>query len=246
MSQSSFDLQIDPDVIANLKRASTATITTQLFARGFRNAYLAGVMPANKLAENMVGAAFTLRYIPAREDLDVLSVFQDFDHPQRAAVEQAAPGSVLVMDCRGQARAASAGSILMTRLHMRGVAGCVTDGSLRDFATISELPLPVFSAGPAATTNLALHHAVDLQVPIGCAGVPVYPGDILVGDGDGVVCIPRHLAADIAGPAAEQERLEAFLMDKVAHGSTIRGVYPPDEVTRAEYEQRRRTDRDGD
>jgi regulator of RNase E activity RraA len=142
---------------------------------------------------------------------------------------------VLVMDCRGEGRAASTGSILMTRLMVRGVAGCVTDGSVRDLETISGLDLPVFIGGAAATTNLALHHAVDLQVPIGCAGVPVFPGDIMVADADGVVCVPRHLAAEIAGPAAEQEGLEAFITSRVAGGAALRGVYPPDDTTSAAY-----------
>lgn len=185
----------------------------------------------------MVGEAFTLRYIPAREDIDVLAVFQDPAHPQRRAIEEAPRGHVLVMDCRERTRAASAGSILMTRLMVRGVAGCVTDGSVRDMTTIAALELPVFTAGPAATTNLALHHAVDLQVPISCAGVPVFPGDVMVADGDGVVCVPRYLAGEIAAAAAEQERLEEFIIRKVAGGAPLRGVYPADEETRAEYRQ---------
>ena len=166
-----------------LRECSTATLTTQLFKRGLRNTLLHGLSAANPQHQRIVGEAFTMRYIPAREDLDVLSVFEDGDHPQRLAIESAPPGSVLVVDCRGEARAASAGSILMTRLLVRKVGGYVADGSVRDFETISGLPLPVFTRGAAATTNLALHHAVDQQVPIGCAGVPVYPGDVIVTDG---------------------------------------------------------------
>jgi regulator of RNase E activity RraA len=176
---------------------------------------------------------------PAREDVDVLSVFADYDHPQRAAIEQTPPGSVLVVDCRNEPRAASAGSILLTRLMVRGAAGFVTDGSLRDVETISQLDLPTFAHSSAATTNLALHHAVDLQVPIACAGVPVYPGDVIVSDRDGVVCIPRHLAAEIAAPAAAQERLEDFIMGKVRAGAPLRGVYPPDTATLEEYRSTR-------
>ena len=226
-------------VLDILRRVSTATITTQLFARGLRNTFMPGLRPVAMANCRMVGEAFTLRYIPAREDLDVLDVFLDYDHPQRRAVESAPPGSVLVMDCRRDARAASAGSILMTRLAVRGVAGCVTDGALRDTAGMAALDLPVFSAGAAPTTNLALHHAVEQQVPIGCAGVPVFPGDVIVADADGVVCIPRHLAAEIAQPGADQDELEEFIARKVAGGSPLRGVYPADAQTRREFAARR-------
>ena len=220
-----------------LSQASTATITTQLFKRGIRNAFLYGLQPLNRLRTCFVGEAVTLRYIPAREDLDVVDVFNDYDHPQRRAIESCGPGQVLVMDCRQQGRAASAGEILVTRLRERGAAGVVTDGSLRDSPAIAELDLPSFAAGVSATTNLALHHAVDIQVPIGCAGVPVYPGDVMVGDLEGVVCVPRHLVEDIAAPAAEQERQERFILKKVRNGAPLRGTYPPDENTRAEYQQ---------
>jgi regulator of RNase E activity RraA len=229
-----------PDgVLSTLQHVSTATITTQLFARGLRNVFMPGLRPVNAANSRIVGEAFTLRYIPAREDLDVLEVFLDYDHPQRRAIESAPPGSVLVMDCRGDSRAASAGSILMTRLAVRGVAGCVTDGALRDTAGIAALELPVFCAGAAPTTNLALHHAVDQQVPIGCAGVPVFPGDVIVADTDGVVCIPRHRAAEIAQPGADQDELEDYIGWKVATGSALRGVYPADAHTRREFAERR-------
>lgn len=231
---------LDGEVLDLLGRASTATITTQLFARGLRNTFLHGLAAVNPSRQRMVGEAFTLRHIPAREDIDVLSVFQDYDHPQRQAIEQTPPGAVLVMDCRNESRAASAGSILLTRLMLRGAAGLVTDGSLRDMATIEQLDLPVFANGPAATTNLAMHHAVDLQVPIACAGVAVYPGDVIVTDRDGAVCVPRHLAAEIAEPAVEQERLEDFITEKVRAGAPLRGTYPPDDDLRAAYEEQRR------
>jgi regulator of RNase E activity RraA len=220
-----------------LRRASTATLTTQLLARGLRNTFLHGVLPLNPLQGNMVGEAFTLRYIPAREDLDVLSVFQDYDHPQRRAVESVQPGQVLVIDSRGQQRAASLGHILATRLLRRGCAGVVTDGSVRDSAGFATLDLPTFAASPSANTNLIQHHAVDMQLPIACGEVAVYPGDVLVGDRDGVVCIPRHLAAEVADAAAEQERLEEFVLSKVDSGAPLRGIYPPDDETRAEYQR---------
>ena len=231
--------ELGPDILAALGRASTATITTQLFARGIRNAFLYGVRPLNPDNAAFVAEAYTLRYIPAREDVDVLSVFEDPDHPQRRAVEQAPPGSALIMDCRGDGRAASAGAILASRLWVRGVAALVTDGSLRDSPQIATSGLPAFAAGMSATTNLALHHAVDAQVPIGCAGVPVFPGDVLVGDAEGVVCVPRELAAEVAEPAAEQERFEAFLAQRIADGAPLRGTYPANQATRAAYERQR-------
>ncbi|RCG20216.1 ribonuclease activity regulator RraA [Sphaerisporangium album] len=229
---------LDADVLDALRRVSTATVTTQLFARGLRNTFMQGLRPLNPGHTRMVGEAFTLRHIPAREDLDVLAVFKDYDHPQRLAVESVGPGQVLVMDCRGQTRAASIGGILATRLLRRGVAGLVTDGAVRDSPFFAELPLPAFAAGVCATTNLARHHAVDLQVPIGCAEVPVYPGDVIVADAEGVVCVPRHLAAEIARDASAQERLEEFIQSEVDAGAPLRGTYPPDEVTLRRYEAR--------
>jgi regulator of RNase E activity RraA len=220
-----------------LGSASTATITTQLFRRGLRNAFLHGLRPLNDARVRLVAEAVTLRYVPAREDVDVLAVFADYDHPQRRAVESVNPGQVLVMDCRGRARAASLGEILATRLLVRGAAGIITDGSVRDSGRIAELGIPCFTAGVAATTNLALHHAVDVNVPIGCADVAVYPGDVMVADADGVVCVPRHLADEVAADAAEQELLEEFILTRVAGGAPLRGTYPPDGPTVAAYRQ---------
>lgn len=227
---------IDPQVLEDLARASTATITTQLFQRGFRNTFMNGVRPLNSNAARFVGEAVTLRSIPAREDLDVVSAFQDPNHPQRKAIESVGPGQVLVMDCRGDLRAANGGGILTTRAMKRGAAGIVSDGAFRDSPEIARMDFPVFAAGASATISLAVHHAVDINVPIGCAGVPVFPGDILVGDEEGVVVIPRHLAAEIAAPAAEQEAFEAFILKKVESGAALPGTYPANAETKAEYE----------
>lgn len=226
---------LDPTVYQAMRQISTATLTTQLLARGLRNTFLAGLRPLNPGWTRMAGDAFTLRYIPAREDIDVLEVFQDYDHPQRRAVESVGPGQVLVIDCRGRRRAASLGGILATRLLRRGAAGVVTDGAVRDSPAFAELALPAFAAAVAATTNLAQHHAVDLQVPIGCAEVAVYPGDVIVGDAEGVVCVPRHLAAEVAKAALEQEHLERFIQSEIDAGAPLRGVYPPDRDTRERY-----------
>jgi len=226
---------LDRDDLLALRAASTATLSTQLFRLGLRNQVLAGLRLLSQAMPRMVGEAFTLRYIPAREDIDTLDVYDDYDHPQRRAIEACPEGHVLVMDCRGEGRAASAGHILLTRLQVRGAAGCVTDGTLRDTPAIAGLSMSVYAAGASPMTNLALHHAVDLQVPIGCAGVAVYPGDVLVGDAEGVVCVPRHLVPIVAQPAMAQEHLEEFILRKIENGAPLRGTYPPNEATLREY-----------
>src|SRR5581483_1528170 len=210
-----------------LRHISTATLTTIMLKRGFRNVFIQGVLPLSRKMPPLVGEAYTLRYIPAREDLDGLEVFKDRSHPQRKAVEEVPPGSVLVMDCRGDASVASAGGILVTRMMKRGAAGLVTDGGLRDSMEIAELPFPSYCKGPSAPTNLIKHHATDINVPIGCGGVPVYPGDVMVGDGEGVVVIPAHLAEDVAREGADQTLFEDFVLERVQGGQSILGLYPP-------------------
>ena len=220
-----------------LSGVSTATLTTQLFKRGLRNTFIQGARPLNPDAPPMVGPAYTLRYIPAREDIDTLDVFADRTHPQRAAVEAIPPGSVLVMDCRGDASVASAGSILVTRMMIRGAAGVVSDGGLRDSPEIAKLPFPTYCQGGSAPTNLIKHHAVDLNVPIGCGGVPVFPGDTLVGDGEGVVVIPRHLVDVVADDAFAAVEYEAFAEMQIARGRTLFEVFPATAESRREYER---------
>jgi regulator of RNase E activity RraA len=234
------EITVSAAALEQLRHVSTATLTTQLFKRGLRNVFLQGVGPLVKPAPgtpNLVGPAFTLRNIPAREDLDHVGVFQDPDHPQRKAVESAPPGSVLVQDCRGERTVASVGSILALRLAKRGVAGMVSDGPVRDSGTIAELGLPIWCAGASAPLNLAKHHAVDMNVPIACGGVAVYPGDIVVADVDGVVIVPREMAEDVARDAAEQEQMEIFISQRIDEGRPLRGTYPPNEETLAAYAQ---------
>jgi regulator of RNase E activity RraA len=202
-----------------LKTVSTATLTTVLFKRGFRNTFIQGIQRLNADAPAMVGPAYTLRYIPAREDLDHLGVFEDRGHPQRKGVEECPSGHVFVIDSRRNPSAASAGGILVTRLWKRGVAGIVTDGGFRDSPEIAKLPFPAYHAAPAAPTNLIKHHAVDLDVPVACGEVPVYPGDIVVGDGEGVVVIPQHIAEAVAEEAFEQTAYEDFVQEKVREGA---------------------------
>jgi regulator of RNase E activity RraA len=221
---------------ALLKDISTATLTSQLMARGLRNTFMRNVSRLSKNGGNMVGEAFTLRYIPSREDIDVSAVFENYEHPQRKAVETVPPGHVLVIDCRQDNRAAGAGSILITRTMMRGAAGVVTDGGLRDSPSIEALDYPVYCNGRSAPTNLTRHHAVDINVPVGCGEVPVYPGDVLVGDQEGVVVIPRHLADEIAAQGTEQTRFENYVTERVLAGQSIFGLYPPNAETLAAYE----------
>ena len=224
-----------------LKKVSSATLTTVLFKRGLRNVFIQGVFLLNRSAPRMVGEAYTLRYIPAREDIDQLGAFEGRGHPQREAIEACPPGHVLVMDARRDASAATGGDILMTRLMVRGVAGVVTDGGLRDSQTIETLPWPAYCGARSAPLNLVRHHAVDSQVPIGCGGVAVYPGDVVVGDQEGVVVIPAAMAEDVAREAAAQSEFEDWVEAKVKEGRSIFGLYPPSPETRAEYEAWRRT-----
>jgi regulator of RNase E activity RraA len=219
-----------------LKTVSTATICTALFKRGFRNQFIQNVRPLNPAAAPMVGEAFTLRYIPAREDLNPITVFQDRSHPQRKAVEDCPSGAVFVIDSRKDARAASAGSILITRLMVRGVAGVVTDGGFRDSPEISRMAIPTYHCRPAAPTNLTIHQALDINVPIACGDAPVWPGDVIVGDGEGVVVIPTHLADEIANEAVEMTAFEDFVAEEVGKGRSILGLYPPtDEKAKQDF-----------
>lgn len=210
-----------------LMTVSTATLCTALFKRGLRNQFIQEVHPVAPKGRNMVGPAYTLRYIPAREDLNPISVFQDRSHPQRKAVEECPAGAVLVIDSRKDPRAASAGSILAARLMVRGAAGMVTDGGFRDSPDIGALDFPTYHSRPSAPTNLTRHQAVDINLPVGCGDVAVWPGDIVVGDAEGVVVIPAHLADEIAEEAVEMTAFEDFVTEKVLEGESILGLYPP-------------------
>jgi len=221
---------------AKLLGVSVATLTTALFKRGFRNQFIQDVHPLNPNAGNMVGEAFTLRYMPAREDLNPITVFKDRTHPQRKAVEDCPPGAVLVIDSRKDARAASAGSILVARLMKRGVAGVVTDGGFRDSQEIARLAIPAYHHRPASPTNLTIHQAIDIDVPIGCGDAPVFPGDVIVGDGEGVVVLPAHLADELADEAVEMTAFEDFVTEEVMKGRSILGLYPAtDERTASDF-----------
>jgi regulator of RNase E activity RraA len=230
------ETHLNPQTREKLMNVSTATLCTALFKRGLRNQFIQNVHPLNPALPNMVGEAFTLRYMPAREDLNPITVFNDRSHPQRQAVEQCPEGAVLLMDSRKDARAASAGGILVSRLMKRGVAGVVTDGGFRDSPDIAKLGFPAYHQRPSAPTNLTLHQAIDINVPIGCGDVAVWPGDVVVGDAEGVIVIPADIADEVAIEATEMTVFEDFVQEKVLEGRSILGLYPPtEEQSRTEF-----------
>lgn len=215
-----------PSTRDKLMNVSVATLATALYKRGLRNQVVQEVGPVTRKGRNMVGPAFTLRYMPAREDRNQLVEFRNPKHPQRLAIESCPEGHVLVMDSRKDARAASAGDILITRLMVRGAAGVVTDGGLRDAASIGALEMPSYFARPSSPTNLTLHEAIEINGPIGCGDAPVFPGDIVVGDDDCVIIIPADIADEVADEAVEMTAYEDFVLEQVQTGATIIGLYP--------------------
>ena len=223
------DTQVKPESLEKLRHVSVATLCTALFKRGLRNQVIQDVHPVKPKGANMVGPAFTLRYMPAREDRNQLSEFRNPKHPQRHAIETCPPGHVLVMDSRKNAAAASAGDILVTRLMVRGGAGIVTDGGFRDAMTIGDLDIPAYHHRPSSPTNLTINEAIDINVPIGCGDAPVFPGDIVVGDDDSVILIPAHMADEVADEAHEMTAYEDFVVEQVKAGHTIIGLYPATE-----------------
>ena len=217
---------MNPEVKERLMDVSVATLATALYKRGLRNQVIQDVRPVARKARNMVGPAFTLRYMPAREDRNQISEFRNPQHPQRQAIECCPEGAVLVMDSRKDARAASAGDILIMRLMMLGGAGVVTDGGFRESMVIGELDIPAYHHRPSSPTNLTLHEAIEINGPIGCGDVAVFPGDILVGDDDSVIVIPAHLADEVSQEAVEMTAYEDFVAERVKEGHTIIGLYP--------------------
>jgi regulator of RNase E activity RraA len=227
---------LSPATRDQLAQVSVATLCTALFKRGLRRQFIQNVHRLRSSGPNMVGPAYTLRYMPAREDLNTIDVFKDRAHPQRKAVEECPPGAVMVIDCRNDPRAASAGGILVTRLMKRGVAGIVTDGGFRDSPEIAALPFAAYHQRPAPPTNLTLFQAIDIDVPIGCGEAPVFPRDVIVGDAEGVVVIPAHLADEVAAEAIEMTAFEDFVQERVSAGASILGLYPPtDEGNRTAF-----------
>jgi regulator of RNase E activity RraA len=220
-----------------LLTVSTATLTTLLFKRGLRNVFLQNVHPVTAGMPRMVGPACTLRLIPAREDIDVMEAYADPEHPQRQAIETCPPSAVLVIDSRKDARGASAGDILITRLMVRGVAGIVTDGGFRDTPAIAALGFPAYQQRASVPVGPIWHHAADIGLPIACGDVAVYPGDVMVGDGEGVACVPAHLAEEIAAEAVAATAYEDFVELQVRAGRRLHGLYPATPESRAEFER---------
>lgn len=232
-------VHVSAETLARLNAVSIATLSTQLNKRGFKQLYLEGVTPLRPDLR-MVGQAVTLRYIPAREDLEYRAEFDNLTNKQRVAVETVGPGDVLVIDARGDVGAGTLGNILATRIKMRGAAGIVTDGAFRDTPAFVALDLPTYARGQHPNISFTIHHPVDINVPIACAGVAVLPGDLLVGDAEGVIVVPRAIVDEVARDAWEQEQREEFILSKIEAGSSIIGVYPPNADTLREYEEQRK------
>ena len=216
---------------------STASISAQLVKRGFRTRSISNITSISPSANRIFGAAYTLRYIPMREDLATGPKMGQSSNPQRKAIEEAPKGSVLIADTHGLEISGSFGDILVARLIQRGVSGIVSDGPMRDISEIKQMNFPVFSKGNAAPPSYTSMMAVDAQIPIGCGGVATFPGDIIVGDEDGVVVIPQDIAEEVIAAAYEQDLLEAYIRARVENGESIVGLYPPSELVLSEYEE---------
>lgn len=230
------DIALRPDTLDRLRRVSTATITTQLLKNhGLRTRAIPGVKPVDASRCKFVGPAFTVRYVPMREDLSMGGKRALGMNPLQEAIDNAPAGSVFVIDMNGDATSGALGDILIARLVARGVAGVVADGGMRDIEPVQQMTLPVFCRGFAAPPSFATLLVADVQQPVGCGGVLVIPDDIVVADADGVVVIPRYLADTVAQAGDEQERLEAWVRRKIEAGATVRDYYPPGEQAMAEY-----------
>jgi regulator of RNase E activity RraA len=216
--------------------ATTASLTAQLIKRGLRTRAISNIGPVNPDTPRLFGPAYTLRYIPMREDLATGAAMADPENPQRKAIEVVPSGHVLIVDTNGLDVSGTLGDILVARLRVRGVAGVVSDGPMRDVAEMENMDFPVFARGNASPPSYASMLAADAQVPIGCGGVAVFPGDIVIGDSDGVVILPSAIAEEVARDAVEQDRLEAYVRERIEGGDSIVGVYPPNEETQAAYQ----------
>src|SRR5271166_1513590 len=227
-------MALDDKTIAVLSEVSTATLTTVLLKKGLRNVWLRGTAPLRPSQPRLVGQAFTLRFVPAREDL---ATPESWSSPisTRAAIEAMPEGCVAVVDAMGVTDAGIFGDILCARMKQRGVAALVTDGVVRDVAGILSTHLPVWCNGVAAPPSVAGLTFVNWQEPIGCGGVAVFPDDVIVVDEDGAVVIPRALLNEVVEAAAEQEKLEAWIMGEVKAGTPLPGLYPPNAENKARY-----------
>src|ERR1035441_6019339 len=231
-------MALDEKTIETLSGVTTATLTTVLHKKGLRNIWLRGTKPLRPGQKRVVGLAFTLRFIPAREDLATPASWSS-PVSTRAAIEAMPPGCIAVVDAMGITDAGIFGDILCERMNVRGVAGLVTDGVVRDVAGILRTGLPVWCNGAAAPASIAGLTFINWQEPIACGGVAIFPDDVIVADDDGAVVIPKALLDDVVGEAAEQERFEAWIVSEVQAGAPLPGLYPPNAETRARYEASR-------
>jgi len=227
---------LKPDTRALLAKEGVAVLTNGLLKRGLRNQFLHGLAPVSTGMPPMVGPAFTLRFIPAREDIDTLAALRRPDNVQRRAIEACPPGGVLVIDAHNNVRSASAGDLMIGRLKVRGCAGIVTDGGFRDIAGVIKVGLPAYQHAPAPPATPIGLHSVDFDLPIACAGVAVYPGDIVVGDRDGVVVLPAAIAEELAIEAQETFAYDEFAEGKIAAGGSIMDVFPPSDPVQREFD----------
>jgi regulator of RNase E activity RraA len=227
--------ELDEKTMATLAATATATLTTVLLKKGLRNVWLRGTRPLRQGQKRLVGPAFTLRFVPAREDL---ATPESWSSPvsTRAAIEAMPGGCIAVVDAMGITDAGIFGDILCARMKVRGVAGLVTDGVVRDVAGVLGTGLPVWCKGAAAPPSVAGLTFVNWQEPIGCGGVAIFPDDVIVVDDDGAVVIPQALLSDVVEAAAEQEKLEAWIMTEVQAGVPLPGLYPANAETKARYE----------
>jgi regulator of RNase E activity RraA len=228
-------MPLTPAAKEALTHVTTATLTTLLLKKGLRNVWLRGTKPLNPGQPRLVGPAFTLRFVPAREDLATPASWSS-PKSTRAAIEAMPEGCIAVVDAMGVTDAGIFGDILCSRMRIKGVAALVTDGVVRDVAGVRESQLPVWCQGVAAPPSVAGLTFVNWQEPIGCGGVAVFPDDIIVVDEDGAVVIPAALVEEIAQQAPEQERLEGWIMSEVSNGAALPGLYPPNEENKARYE----------
>lgn len=228
-------VSLDPELVRVLSGITTATLTTVLLKKGLRNVWMRGAMPLKEDQPRLVGRAFTLRFVPAREDLATPASWAS-PISTRAAIEAMPAGCIAVVDAMGVVDAGIFGDILCARMKKRGVAGLVTDGVIRDKAGVLATDLPVWCRGAAAPPSVAGLTFVGWQEPVACGGVAVFPNDVVVVDADGAVLIPAALVDEVVAQAVEQERLEGWIMSEVEAGTPLPGLYPPNEATKARYE----------
>jgi regulator of RNase E activity RraA len=227
-------LPLDTDTVQILSGVTTATLTTVLLKKGLRNVWMRGARPLRSAACALVGRAFTLRFVPAREDLATPASWAS-PISTRAAIEAMPAGCIAVVDAMGVTDAGIFGDILCARMQKRGVAALVSDGVVRDVQGVMATGLPVWCQGTAAPASVAGLTFVGWQEPVGCGGVAVFPNDVVVADADGAVLIPAALLAEVIAEAVEQERMEAWIIAEVAAGVPLPGLYPPNEETKARY-----------